>query len=56
MSYDVIIANGAVISADGQEQLSPWQDGKPWSQILDVTTPAAERPKAPAKPDEGEKE
>jgi len=42
------------VSADGREQLSPWRDGKPWSQILDVTTPAAERPKAPAKPDEEE--
>lgn len=33
------------INNDGEETISPWQNGKSWSQILDVTTPEAERPK-----------
>jgi hypothetical protein len=33
------------ISNSGEEKVLPWQAGKPWSQMLDVTTPEAERPK-----------
>jgi hypothetical protein len=41
------------INNDGEEKISSWQTGKPWSQMLDVTTPEAERPKpAPSTPDE----
>jgi hypothetical protein len=32
------------INNDGEEKVSAWQNGKSWSQMLDVTTPEAERP------------
>jgi len=44
------------VSAEGVERVGAWRDGKAWAEMLDVTTPADQRPKLPAKPDEGDKE
>ncbi|MDH7480446.1 MAG: hypothetical protein QHH26_00555 [Armatimonadota bacterium] len=33
------------ITMSGEEKIKPWQPGKPWSQMLDVTTPSEELPK-----------
>ena len=38
------------INNDGEETISPWQNGKSWSQMLDVTTPETERPKPKPSP------
>ena len=32
------------ITTAGEEKVKPWQDGKPWAQMLDVTTPPEEQP------------
>jgi hypothetical protein len=34
------------ITNGGESTTKRWQDGKPWTQILDVTTPPEEQPKA----------
>lgn len=41
------------ITPAGEERVRDWQPGRPWAQLLDATTPPAERP---ARPAEGEKE
>jgi len=42
------------ITTDGVEKITPWQIGKPWSQMLDVTTPPEQQPKETENLQEGE--
>jgi hypothetical protein len=44
------------ISASGEEKVKPWQAGRPWSQMLDVTTPPEEQPKKADNADSGEEQ
>lgn len=39
------------ITSAGEEKVGPWKEGRPWSQLLDVTTPPDERPTIPEKVD-----
>lgn len=43
------------LTTEGEERVGPWREGKAWSQILDVTTPADQLPKPAPKPDEESK-
>jgi hypothetical protein len=45
------------VSSDGTIKTKPWRDGKPWSVMLDITSPPDERPQAPEEqnePNEGD--
>ncbi len=42
------------ITTSGEEKVKPWQPGKPWSQILDITTPPEEQPKPSENSDSGD--
>jgi len=43
------------ITSSGEEKIKAWQPGKPWSQMLDVTTPTEQLP-APVESDSGEEQ
>jgi hypothetical protein len=42
------------VTREGEVRASPWRDGKPWSQMLDLTTPPEERPKPAPPAEDGE--
>ena len=44
------------ITLAGEEKVKPWLEGRPWAQMLDVTTPPEEQPKRPQDSDSGEDE